>query len=153
MSAKERIACYARQPARFLEDAAHPRHAHSYHDPNTGRRSKQSNCEQVVGPTHLHTQLLTGTQIGHYKRAKQQTRRRNEVLNRHAISSRGQQRHRPSTVEAQATYSIMEHRSEVFHTESDGLWKVALAIETDPLVAFTRRALLQARTHGAGTNA
>ena len=139
MSAKKRIACYTRQPACSLEDAAHPRHAHSHHDPNTGRRSKQSNREQVVRPTHLHAQLLTGTQIGHCKRAKQHARRCNGVPNRHTISSYGQQRHRPSTAGARATYSIMEHGSKVFRTDS--------------LVAFAWRALQLARTHGAGTNA
>ena len=115
ISARERIACYTRQPARFLEDAAHHRHAQSFHAPNTGRRSKQSNCEQAVRPIHLHAQLLRGTQIGHYKRAKQHVRRRNEVLNRHVISSYGQQCHRSSTAGARATYSIMEHESKVVH--------------------------------------
>ena len=116
MSAKKRIARYARQPARSLQDAAHPRHAYSYRNPNSGRRSKQSSCDQVVRPTHLHTQLLKGTQIGHCKRAKQHARRRNHVPGRHTISSYAQQRHRPSTVEARATYSIMEHGGKVFHT-------------------------------------
>ena len=116
MSAKKRIARYTRQPARSLQDAAHPRHACSYRDPNSRRRSKQSSHDQVVRPTHLHTQLLTGTQIGHCKRAKQHARRHNGVPDRHTISSYGQQRHRPSTAGARAIYSIMEHGSKAFHT-------------------------------------
>ena len=109
--------------------------------------------EQVVHPTHLHTQLQTDTQIGHCKRAKQHARRRNDVPNRHAISSCGQQRHRPSTAEARATYSIMEYGSKVFHTGSDRLWRVALVMATGPFEASIRRALPRTRTHGAGTNA
>ena len=70
MSAKKRIARYTGQPARSLKDAAHPRHEYSYRNPNSGRHSKQSSCEQAVRPTRLHTQLRKGTQIGHCMRAK-----------------------------------------------------------------------------------
>ena len=109
MGAKKRIARYTRQPARPLQDTARPRHAYSYRNPNSGRRSKQSSCDQVVLPAHPHTQVLRATQIGHCKRAKQHARRHNHEPGRRTISSRGQQRRRPSTAGARATYSIMEH--------------------------------------------